>query len=326
MTLDEGAQRRRLRAFVARAVGVEPDDVVPSPRALGYRARVRLRVSPAGWLGYHQPRSHNLVPIPACAIARPEINEVLAGLPPLPPGLESVELRSDGEAVLISGWRARGAPRDVGAQVRALGLEALPGVRGVAVDGRPVAGDAAGRLLVGGVEHRPGPGVFYQVNLEVNAALVAAVGDHVMACSPSAVLDLYAGIGNLSLPLAARGVPCVLVESDADAAGEARRTASRIPGVRVEVRPTAAQRFRPGDAFFDVAVLDPPRAGAADALPAVLATRPRRIVYVSCNPIALGRDLRLARAAGYTTSNVTLFDMFPQTPHVEVLAVLDRGP
>lgn len=323
MPLPEADQLADKAAHIARLVGATPDRVVPSPRSLGYRARIGLHVGAKGELGYHRPRSHTLVPTRRCPIARDEINAALAGLPPLPSGLERVELRSDGARVVLSAWSARRP----GPALRSA-LAALPGVDGaaldgVALDGGAVAGETRLTLRAGGVEHEVGPAVFYQVNLEINALLVDAVLDATLALRPSGVLDLYAGTGNLGLPIASRGVRTTLWESDAAAIADARRTAKRS-GLEVELRAADAASFRAGDVFFDVAVLDPPRAGAGAVLGQVLATRPRGLVLVSCNPTALARDLRLATNGGYRLSRFEVFDMFPQTSHAEVLVVLVR--
>lgn len=325
MAQDIAAQEAGRLARVTRALGRTPDALVSSPRALGYRARIRLKVGPDGALGYHQPRSHTLVPVPMCAIARPEINAALAALPRMPPGLEAVELRSDGARVVLVAIPARRAGPDLAARLLALDLMGAAGLWGVALGGKTLQGDARLRVTVAGVAHRPGPGVFFQVNLEVNALLVEAVVEAALALSPTAVLDLYAGFGNLSLPLAARGVPVVGVESDPAAVSDAAGTIAR-EGLPAVFKVGDAGRFRAGDAFFDVAILDPPREGAGGVLGALVPTRPRGVLVVSCNPAALARDLRPALAAGYQISRVTAFDLFPQTAHVETLVELHRGP
>ena len=116
----------------------------------------------------------------------------------------------------------------------------------------------------------------------------------------------------------------VQIEQGRSSVEDARRTARRH-GLEVTIRCGDAGRFEAGDAFFDVAVLDPPRSGAPGLLPQLLLTRPRGIVYVACSPEALARDLAPALQAGYRLERLEIFDMFPQTEHVEVLSVLSRG-
>lgn len=313
-------------AQLAALLGRPVDAAHASPRAAGYRARIDLRPDGDGVLGQSLPGSHTHVPLRAVHLARPELNAALQALPPLP-GLGQVSLRSDGASVVLSAWsprkgrgartrRNRGAPRAVLDRLRA-----VEGVAGVALDGRRVKGDCTTRLTVGGVAHALSPATFYQVNLEVNALLVERVGALVAEVEPAVLLDLYSGAGNLSLPLARAGTRCVLIEQGRSSVADAKRAAAGLPA---EVRAGDAGAFQAGDAFFDVALLDPPRAGAPGLMPALLVTRPKAVLYVSCNPKALARDLRPALAAGYTLDRVELFDMFPQTPHMEALVRLRR--
>ncbi len=324
MTLAEEDQRAAQVLTVTRATGRAPDRVVASPRSLGYRARVKLQPGRDGALGYHRPGSHDPVPLRACAIARPEINRVLERLPPMPRGVASVELRSDGERVVMVLTQERRAQPELAAEIGALGLEGVEGLSGLVLGGRTLWGDARLRLVAGGVEHRVGPGVFFQVNLEVNALLVDAVVEQVMACEPRSALDLYAGYGNLGLAVAARGVSVELREVDGAAVAEAKRTAERR-ALPARCLVSDAARFRAGDAFFEVAIVDPPREGSPGLLGALAVTRPKRIVYVSCHPPALSRDLRPALQAGYRLTHLACFEMFPQTRHTEALAVLTRS-
>jgi 23S rRNA (uracil1939-C5)-methyltransferase len=330
MPWPEQQQLARKAASVAELLGRELDGVNPSPRSLGYRARISMKTNAEGILGYFQPRSHRWVGIPVCAIARAEINAVLQRLPALP-GLPVVELRSDGSrVVLAASTKMRGKGRPRGAAMRAmqemlrgLDLQGL-GLSGVSLDGKRLSGECRLQLQVCGISHRLGPASFFQVNLEVNEMLVEKVVARVEAAAPSLVLDLYAGAGNLSLPLAARGLSTVLVEQSASAVADARATISRHD-LDATVRRGDAGALRAGEQFFDVALLDPPRAGAPGLIPELLLTRPRLLVYVSCNPATLARDIEPARQAGYQISRLEVFDMFPQTDHIETLCVLERG-
>ena len=319
--LDE--QLARKAAWVARVLGREPDRVQASPRTLGYRARITLRPDRAGRLGYAAARSHDHVPVDLCAIARPPI-AALPGLLPLMPGVDRVELRTDDtRAVLAVERPRRGAGR---VRIPRLDLDAL-GLSGVSLDGKRLTGDVELRVPAGPHEQALSPRSFLQVNPEQNAALVELVGQRVRAACGTRLLDLYAGAGNLSLPLALAWMPVVQVENNPSATSDARRFVEQH-GLPVEVRSGDAHRYEAGEAVFDVAVLDPPRMGAPGRLAQVCMTRPRRILYVSCHPPSLARDLPEAHAAGYELSELILVDMFPHGPHVELLAVLDprSGP
>ena len=189
---------------------------------------------------------------------------------------------------------------------------------------RRVVGDPTVRVeLEPGLAIVAAADVFAQVNPAANRLLVETVlrlGDFAAGAS---VLDLYCGAGNFALPLARRGVRVHGIERDALAVDAARANAARL---RLDARFTAASV---ADALardrdpVDGVVLDPPRAGAADAIDALVARKPRRIVYVSCDPATLARDLaRLARH-GHAVRVVQPVDVFPQTFHVETVTVIE---
>ena len=320
---NEAMQRSARGEWIARLLGREPDQLVDSPRLKNYRARITLHPDEEGRLGYFRPRSHVHDPISECPLARPEINAVLAELPPVPRGLDAVELRSSGSSVVLAARRQKQHRGKVDRRALIRLMDA--GLQGVSLDGAAIAGDPITTLTVGGITHCLQPETFYQVNLEINAHMVALVRARINALSPSRLLHLYAGAGNLSLPLAADGIPVTLIESARSSTADAARTVQRHGlSSRVEIRTANANRFQAGDAFFDVALLDPPRRGAPGVLSQLLMTRPRAIIYISCNPAALARDLKPVRAAGYSLDEVVVFEMFPQTPHAEVFARLSR--
>lgn len=282
-----------------------PPEWVPSPRPHGHRARIKLAIED-GRLGYRAARTHALVPIDDCLVARDEIRHAIARLRTYPlDGFERVELRSDGARVVFA-FEGRGRVPDLG---------------DVAVNGKRVTGDPRLELRVGAVQLRASPRSFYQVNLEVNERLVTWVRDTVVGLRAERVLDLYAGIGNLSLPIAAAGIPVVAVELEGQAVGDLR---ARAVGLPVEVIGRDVGTFETTRTPFDVVVLDPPRAGAPGVLARVARQRPRAIVYVSCHlPTAL-RDLKEIRGAGYDLRRVCGFDMFPDTHHFETVLLLER--
>ncbi len=310
-------QRARLIHHTEALLSVPVDDLVPSPRTVGYRARIELTPGPDGILGYRGRRSHEAVPVPECTIARPEINQILEQIPSAPKVLQRLALRSNGSSVVIHAQckdRHRGPVRRWLEELPELGVP-------LALNGRGVRGDPTTVLSVGGVEHRLSPSTFYQVNLEINESLVNQVVDWVEASDPTAVLDLFAGAGNLSLPLAARGIPTTLIEAHPTAIKDARRTAARL-NLKADARERKAEDYQAGDAFFDVAILDPPRRGAGAVIDQVLLTRPRAVILVSCSTSAMASDLKRAATHGYRLSRLKLFEMFPHTGHVEALGLL----
>lgn len=172
------------------------------------------------------------------------------------------------------------------------------------------------------------PNDFIQVNADVNAAMVDAALEAAAPLPEDRALDLYCGLGNLTLPLAGRVREVLGVEGDAALVARAMRNATRN-GI-------ANARFLTADLelgdwpFFrerwDLVVLDPARAGARAAVAAMGRMAPRRIVYVSCHPGTLARDAAvLTGEHGYELASVRVLDMFPNTHHVEAIATFDAG-
>lgn len=277
-------------AFDRRGLRATAEAVVPSARQSGARARVKFQVE-GGQIGFYRPGTHDFVSPPLDELARPEL---VAAAATIRPTAGELELRSDGERVVV----------DATAPVR--------GLPDVAIKGRVVAGNPT--LSIDGL--RVSPGAFYQVNLEVNRALVALVDDWIR--DAEALLDLYGGVGNLSRQARARGTPVTLIESSPVSVADARHNLSGATVTRGD-----ASRFQPGSAVYDVALLDPPRQGAPGVLPRVATTRPGAIVYVSCDPVTLARDVAELGSA-YEIARVVPFDMFPGTDHVETACLLRR--
>jgi 23S rRNA (uracil1939-C5)-methyltransferase len=173
-----------------------------------------------------------------------------------------------------------------------------------------------------------GPVDFIQVNREINASMVAAAMDLLQPAQGDAVLDLFCGLGNFTLPLARRAERVVGVEGDAVLVGKAAANAARN-GVGnaaffrenlfepAEFGPWAEERY-------DLVLLDPPRAGAAQLLARLSHWRPRRVVYISCHPGSLARDAEiLVYAQGFKLTCAGVMDMFPHTAHIESIAVFE---
>ena len=311
------AQRKRHAERVAKQLGVPVSEYIRSPRSTSYRARIELTRGQDGALGFRSPKTHHNVRIERCEVARNEINVVLEQLPMADRVIDRLALRSNGKDVVIHA-RCKDKHRSKARRwLDELSHLEIP----LALNGRGVLGDPTTRLTVAGIQHRLSPATFYQVNLEVNEVLVQDVSRIVTQAEPNAVLDLFSGAGNLSMPLAAEGLKCTLIESHPTATKDARRTASDH-GLNIDIRTARAETFQAGDAFFDVAILDPPRKGAGVVIEQVLLTRPKAVVMVSCNTRTLIDDLKRASKLGYSMESVRLYEMFPHTNHVEAMGVL----
>lgn len=319
--------------------------ILPSPEPFRYRIRARLQVR-GGRLGYHQRGSHSLVAIETCHLLAPELEahalRLGAHLGDRPiPHLAAVELclGADGSVALALEPEVR-APRSWARGARDL-LE-LPGVIGVVILGprkgrhRPPPGLIGHPVvrreapLAPGVDLLLRPDAFAQANAAANEVLVERAIEEVSPKEGEEVLELFSGNGNFSFALAARGARVSAVESDRVALDLARRAladapfASRVDLVERDAR-AALEKFASEGRRFDRLLLDPPRAGAKEILPALLALSPERIVYVSCDPATLARDLRTLVEGGYRLRTAQPIDMFPQTFHLEGVVSLERS-
>jgi 23S rRNA (uracil1939-C5)-methyltransferase len=171
---------------------------------------------------------------------------------------------------------------------------------------------------------------FVQVNRSINEAMVSAAIDALQASPSDRVLDLFCGLGNFTLPLARRAGQLVGVEGD-EALVEGARANALANGIG-NARFAVENLFEPAgwgpwaQAQYDCVLLDPPRAGAAAAMMRMSQWGARRIVYISCHPGSLARDAGILVASqGYRLLAAGVMDMFPQTTHVESIAVFEQA-
>ena len=170
---------------------------------------------------------------------------------------------------------------------------------------------------------------FIQVNATINGKMIDAALDLLDAGPDDRVLDLFCGLGNFTLPLARRAGQVVGVEGDAGLVARARANAAANGLANVQFHAADLAKDLSGEpwmaAGFDKLLLDPPRAGAAEVLAQLPLEGIRRIVYVSCHPASLARDAGfLVRERGYTLKAAGAMDMFPQTAHVESIALFEK--
>jgi 23S rRNA (uracil1939-C5)-methyltransferase len=331
------AQREAKRAVVAeqlaRVAGVRDVEVLPleaAPSDWQYRTRITLAVE-GRRAGYLRARSHALVAIDDCPIAAPVLSAHLEvareWIAALRVPLRRVTIAvAPGGVAFAAVAAGRPGPADQAAS-EAL-MVRMGSVRGVVVGGaglRMVAGDPGVRVeLEPGLDLEVPADVFTQVNAGANQVLLRAVLAFGGFRAGERVLDLYCGAGNLSLPLARRGVSVHGVEREAIAVDAARANATRL-GLETATFESAsvnAALSRADAGSRDAIVLDPPRTGAAEAVAALAALRAPRILYVSCDPATLARDVRGLVERGYRLARAQPVDLFPQTYHVETVAEL----
>lgn len=302
--LDYETQRRAkaaiLRDALERIGGLAlPGEVeVAASPPFGYRGRARIGTA-RGVVGYRRLRSHALEPTAACPVLVPALEAALARLAAAPPARA-------GEIELAAG--------DDG-HVRAWGPGGL------------LLGDAGLAIAAGDRHIQVSPGVFFQGNARLRRALLDAVLG--AAGGGARALELCAGAGFFTLGLADRFAEVMAVESSPPAVRDLRKNvaAAGVGNVRIECAPLEgllaggpARDFAP-----EAIVVDPPRTGlGADVAEAIAALGAARLVYVSCAPPTLARDVAVLVQRGLRLASLRGFDLFPQTPHVEAVAVLTR--
>jgi len=302
--------KAQMVADALRRTGGIAEPVVDAGAALAptaYRTTLRCVATDEGRAALRRRHSHDLVPVPECLVVHPLVGEILAE-GRFPPGSEitiRVGARTGERLVVVDGPDGEVV---VPPNVRAVhGDELAAGRRAW------IHEEVAGRRL------RVSARSFFQAGPDGAEALVAAVS--AALGDPVRLADLYGGVGLFAATLGA-GRRVELVEASASACADAR---VNLAGTDARVVRSDVARWRPRR--VDAVVADPPRAGLGRrALARVTATRAERLVLVSCDAGALARDVRLLGVAGYRFVGATLVDMFPQTPHVEVVSRFDRAP
>ncbi|NPB09904.1 MAG: class I SAM-dependent RNA methyltransferase, partial [Thermodesulfobacteria bacterium] len=172
------------------------------------------------------------------------------------------------------------------------------------------------------------PGVFVQANWEINLRLISYVREIARLSGEEEVLDLHCGMGNFLLPLGTKALGGLGVDTDHRAIGDARYNlkAWGLKNLRVEVMSAleALMELFKNAETFPVVLLDPPRGGCKELIRFLPDIATDRLVYVSCDPPTLARDLRLLRERGFEIESIRAFDMFPQTYHLESATLLVR--
>lgn len=292
-------------------------EIAPPGEPFGYRYRGRFRVD-GEKIGFHGERSHRLVPISRCPLMIDAINAVLPGLRRLGrfANVSEVQVASDGDRA--SAWFP-GVPFDQRVVER---LAARTGgvLSGARFEDRSW-GEERITLPLDGISYSVSPRGFFQANWRMNQAMVRRIGAILGESAIARLLDLYAGAGNFALPLAAKVREVVAVEGEAQSFRELRGNVRENGLGNVRVVRSSVETFRP-EGRFDALVLDPPRAGLSDrSLSRVREVAAGKVFYVSCNPATLARDVR-SLSDRYVLASLEMHDFFPNTHHVEALAVL----
>ena len=327
-----------------RVAGVQPVEwaaPLTGPE-LGYRRRARIAVR---WdikqkylhVGFRAAASQDIVPIGACPVLVPVLQVIAQALPEMLRGLQRpervghVELFSGTSAVLLLRHTAVLSAEDC-ARIRRFCVEQQVQLWWQA-EGEPQADDMqalAGFELEGfdlQLEWRPGD--FVQVNAAINSAMLRQALEWLAPQPDERVLDLFCGLGNFALPLAQRVREVVAVEGVTSMVqrAQANARANALDNVQVHQadlsQPLPAADWLQGG--FAAVLLDPPRDGALQVIRRMSELGAQRLVYVSCNPATLARDALELIDQGYRLQRAGILDMFPQTAHVEAMALFTKS-
>ena len=322
--------------------------VVPSPAEYGYRNKIELSVSGEGrslQLGFARAGSTDLVPVDTCLL----LPRGATGLP----GSLSGALRFLGSRgvqdlvratlrISTSGERSVDIWTTAGPFPRALAVKVIAEATGARTITRVIVRGPGAKRDVTRVEVLAGPGAwaeslgddrylvsapsFFQVNTAAATALRQTALEMLDCDGSMRVADLYAGVGTFTLPMARAAGETIAVEGSKHALLDLRRNLDRAR-LDADVAPGDAAHVLEGLGHLDAALIDPPRSGLADAaIRALVGARIARLVYVSCDPATLARDVkRLAEEAGYVPRRFVPVDLFPQTYHLETATLLESS-
>jgi 23S rRNA (uracil1939-C5)-methyltransferase len=328
------SKERILKETLQRIGGlkdIEIEPIVPSSKEYGYRNRVTLST----WfqkgkyrIGYHEEGSQRQVEIGGCPITSKPIDEAILRLskslssirtPRYP--LRKVHVASYEKTAHLSLVPIRDEdPKKLNSLRNHLKKSVEPEGVSFAED------DEEFEFTLFGLKFYSIPSVFIQANREINERLVQTVGEWANLGGHERVLDLYSGIGNFSLYLARSAKEIIGVDVSAKAVNLAKKSAeaNSIRNAVFDASPSEAfveKSARRGDKF-NLIILDPPREGAKEVLKGISELSPEKIIYVSCDPPTLARDLKTLDELGYRTLKIRPFDMFPQTYHIESVALI----
>lgn len=308
--------------------------------------------------GFYQPRSHRIADTDICLIQTPEADTLMAGIKQKLSalGIEPYEeethrgqlrhvvvrkARATGEIMVVLITKKKKFPQ--AADAIELIRELVPDTVSIVQNINPektnvIFGDETTTLWgkdviedkIGDVRFEISARSFYQINPEQTEVLYGQALQYANLTGNETVIDAYCGIGTISLFLAQRAKFVMGVEIVAPAIEDAKRNAelNGLQNTLFEAGPAeqVIPRWYKEGKKADVLVVDPPRKGCDEQLlRTILKQRPERVVYVSCNPATLARDLRILEDGGYRTQEVQPVDMFPQSTHCEAVAWLKLG-
>ena len=353
------AKRQRVQDAITRLGGsaVEVEEILGAKDPTHYRNKSQYPVGADGAIGFFRERSHQVVAVEGCLIQRPEADRTAEAVrawmrrykisaydETTGKGLVRhvyVRVNRAGEILCCLVVNGRGVPREP--ELAALVRAAAPGTVGVLINsntrkGNVVLGERY-RTVWGqdylmdtlrGLTFKLSVPSFYQVNPAQTEVLYGKALEFAALTGTETVLDLYCGIGTITLCMAgsarrvigAEIVPEAIQDAEENAARNGIENADFFCGDAADV----AARLEGEGLRPDVVTVDPPRKGLApEVIASIAAMGPERVVYVSCDPATLGRDVKLFAQTGYALTRACAVDMFPGTRHVETVVLLSKG-
>lgn len=362
MHMDYGEELRmkeqRVKDAITRIGGIEPriEPIMGAGDIMRYRNKAIYAAS-AGGLGFYRERSHDVVPVKSCEI-QAEASEASAravynwmaeyGVPAYDEKTGKGLIRhvfvrhafKTNQTMVCVSANGSSLPH-TGALLDAL-VKSVPGLRGVVLNRNKSRGNTVLRGefvtlwgkdfiedMLCGLRFKLSPRAFYQINREQAETLYGKVLEYAALTGKETVLDLFCGAGTITLCLAAGAKRVIGAEIVADAVRDAEENARQNGIKNAEFicadAGAAAKTLEKSGLLPDVIVVDPPRKGLAeDVIEIIARLSPARVVYVSCDPATLARDLKLFHTAGLHTEKITPLDMFPRCAHVECVALLQN--
>jgi 23S rRNA (uracil1939-C5)-methyltransferase len=310
-------QLRRIGRFADPPV--EP--TVPDAAGWAYRNRARLRPASGGGLGFLSADSHQVVAIDACLVIHPLLSEMVDALDLDVPDLKALVLRAGvatGDQMLIFEMEGDEPPAIVLDMPASCVILLSDGLHANLVGHNHITEKVAGHT------YRISAPSFFQSNTRQAEQLVRLVLSYLDLQGGEVVVDGYCGVGLFTLPLAERAGLVLAVEEDPTTVEDLLANTADADNVEV-VEGLVEAVLSDLEGPIDAVVVDPPRTGLArEAVDALVADGPSRIVYVSCDPATLARDGRQLARADYHLEAVQPVDMFPQTYHIETVSLWVR--
>lgn len=310
---------------IGKFTSIPPLSITPSPSAWAYRNQVQFHLSQDGKPGFKRWNSDQVLPILKCLLIGEQLNELLAQIElEADSGLSRLVFRqdSDDELMLVFEGGLEDAPD--------LSIE-LP-VSAVYLDANKqsfnLSGNDALVYEVLGKDFLVSPESFFQINLPVAENMIQYVQGLLYGQKNLRMLELYSGVGLFTRFLAPLAAELTAIESSPSSCFDFVGNLDEFDHVSLyegeveSILPGLVDQFKP----IDLVVLDPPRAGLnTRARQALIDLNPQQIIYISCDPSTIARDLKHLCESGYSLQSVHAFDMFPQTHHVETIVVIHRA-